>query len=103
MAALISSVAGIRSRWEDPGGRIGMAGMLGELLASGNTGALSSIIFKILPQGTDYSNYLLWNGTGYQAFGDTSIALGNNAGVRGQGLNAIAIGFSAGFTGQSSE
>ena len=42
-SSLQSNGHSIRQRWEDPGGRIGFQGMFGELLASGNTGALAAI------------------------------------------------------------
>ena len=61
------------------------------ITATGGTGSL--------PPGTNYSDYLYWNGTTW-AVGSSSVHIGQNAGLTGQGQNAVAIGNSAGATGQ---
>jgi hypothetical protein len=53
----------------------------------------------ILPSGTNYGDYLYWNGSTY-AVGDTNVVIGGNAGKTSQGTSAIAIGSSAGSVNQ---
>jgi len=52
-----------------------------------------------LPPGSNWANYLYWNGTAY-VVGDQNITLGANAGLSGQLSNAIAIGRRAGESNQ---
>jgi hypothetical protein len=65
--------------------------------------------------GTNYGDYLYWNGIAW-AVGDSLInigkfagsvnqgayglALGSNAGTNGQGVNSVAVGYNAGYTAQ---
>jgi hypothetical protein len=51
--------------------------------------------------GTNFGNYLYWDGTTW-VVGDQKISIGANAGQYGQGPNAIALGTAAGQTGQQS-
>lgn len=52
-----------------------------------------------LPAGTNYGDYLYWNGDSY-VVGDTGISIGGNAGKFDQGVGSVALGFNAGTTGQ---
>lgn len=52
-----------------------------------------------IPDGTNYSDYLFWDGTGY-AVGQESVHLGSSAGQFNQTATAIAIGFIAGSNDQ---
>jgi len=52
-----------------------------------------------LPPGSNWGDYLYWNGTSY-SIGSSKIVLGANAGLSGQGSNAIAIGRRAGEANQ---
>ncbi len=52
-----------------------------------------------IPDGTNYSDYLFWDGTGY-AVGQESVHLGSSAGQFNQTATAIAIGFIAGSNNQ---
>jgi hypothetical protein len=52
-----------------------------------------------LPTGTNYGDYLYWNGTGSFVVGSDNINLGANSGERSVGPYNVAIGYNAGFTG----
>ncbi len=52
-----------------------------------------------IPDGTNYSDYLFWDGTRY-AVGKESVHLGSSAGEFNQTVTAIAIGFIAGNNNQ---
>ena len=52
-----------------------------------------------LPPGSNWGDYLYWDGTAY-VVGDQNITLGANAGLSGQLSNAIAIGRRAGESNQ---
>ena len=52
-----------------------------------------------LPSGTNYGDYLFWNGSAWTN-GDQNIKLGGNAGQINQGTYSIAIGYQAGYTNQ---
>ena len=52
-----------------------------------------------VPSGTNYGDYLIWNGTTY-IVGSQNIALGGNAGCNAQGTSAVALGANAGRSGQ---
>jgi hypothetical protein len=51
--------------------------------------------------GTNFGNYLYWDGTTW-VVGDQKISIGANAGQYDQGPNAVALGTAAGQTGQQS-
>jgi len=53
-----------------------------------------------LPPGSNWGEYLYWNGTTY-SLGSSKILLGANAGLSGQQTNAIAIGVDAGRNNQT--
>ena len=53
-----------------------------------------------LPSGTNYGDYLYWDGSTY-AVGDANVVLGGNAGATNQGSGSVAIGYSAGSNNQS--
>lgn len=46
----------------------------------------------IIQAGTNYGDYLYWNGTGAYVVGDNRIKLGANAGETSQGTGSVAIG-----------
>ncbi len=52
-----------------------------------------------IPDGTNYSDYLFWDGTDY-AVGKETVHLGSSAGEFNQKVTAIAIGFIAGSNNQ---
>jgi hypothetical protein len=51
------------------------------------------------PTGTNYGDYLYWNGTGSFVVGDVNVNLGSKSGEQSVGLYNVAIGYNAGFTG----
>lgn len=53
-----------------------------------------------LPSGTNYGDYLYWNGSTY-AVGDTNVVVGGHAGETNQGHGSIAIGYDAGANNQT--
>ena len=54
----------------------------------------------IIQTGTNYGDYLYWNGTGAYVSGSAEIKIGSNAGQIEQGIGSIAIGYQAGQTNQ---
>jgi hypothetical protein len=66
-----------------------------QLLQNGNP-----FIPSILPTGTNYGDYIYWDGTGTYLVGNTNIKLGANAGQNNQGTGSIAIGVNAGSSSQ---
>jgi hypothetical protein len=65
-----------------------------------NSISKSSGEFNIVPSGTNYGDYLYWDGTQWKTDSNT-IHLGANAGKRNQGKFAIALGQAAGTNYQS--
>ena len=53
-----------------------------------------------LPAGTNYGDYLYWNGSTY-AVGDTNVVIGGHAGQTNQGPGSVAIGYQAGSNNQT--
>jgi len=53
-----------------------------------------------LPAGTNYGDYLYWNGSTY-AVGDTNVVMGGHAGETNQGPGSVAIGYGAGTNNQT--
>lgn len=69
----------------------GTVNFSGQLLQNGNL-----FVPSILPTGTNYGDYIYWNGTGSYVVGNTNIKLGANAGQITQGEDGIAIGNNSG-------
>jgi hypothetical protein len=76
----------------------GTVNFSGQLLQNGNP-----FIPSILPTGTNYGDYIYWNGTGSYVVGNTNIKLGANAGQITQGEDGIAIGNNAGNSNQQQD
>ena len=56
-----------------------------------------------LPDGTNYADYLIWNGTGAYVVQSTNVNLGANSGQYDQTNYNVAIGYFAGATGQGQQ
>lgn len=69
-----------------PTGPMGSTGATGSVGPTGYAG----------PGGTQYGDYLLWDGVQYISFGENSVALGRLSGSTGQTNNSVAIGANAG-------
>ena len=99
-------------------GYTGDTGCTGDTGNTGNTGwtGATGKDSSITVTGTNYSDYLFWNGSewtvgnnninigtnaGQISQGFNSVALGNSAGQNYQGNNAVAIGYNAGNNYQS--
>jgi hypothetical protein len=77
----------------------GLSGTNGQALTIGVSNNLKWD--KILPNGTDYSDYLFWStGTNSWTVDSTRVHIGSVAGAVSQGNNSIAIGREAGFNNQ---
>jgi hypothetical protein len=53
-----------------------------------------------VPDGTNYGDYLYWNGSTY-AVGDTNVVIGGHAGETSQGTGSVAVGYQAGSNHQT--
>ena len=78
-----------------PTGATGATGATGPTGATGATGPTGPT-----PQGTNFGDYLYWNGSAW-VVGSTSIIQGANAGQTNQATGAIAIGYQAGSYNQA--
>ena len=83
-----------------PQGLTGFTGAMGPAGNATNTGATGPG-GTILIQGTNYGDYLYWNGSSW-AVGDQKVSIGKNTGNSSQGNYAIAVGSYAGQTSQGS-
>ena len=80
---------------QGPTGAQGFTGFTGPQGLATNTGATGPP-GSITQIGTNYGNYLVWNGSAWVVSGIGNIQLGSFAGAVGQGSECVAIGISAG-------
>ncbi len=74
----------------------------GALIYKSQTGGLTNILSAQIPTGTNYGDYLIWNGNNYISQ-DTSVTLGGFAGAANNAEFTVAVGYGAGNNSQATQ
>ncbi len=82
-------------------GDVGITNTDGTVLitSNGNGFSFDTCTNAILPMGTNYGDYLFWDGSAF-AVGDTQVSIGGFAGSTNQSTYGIAVGYQAGESNQ---